>query len=547
MHSTPSVNIKQSNLLSDSVPISLAVRNLTLSLKVQHKTLIDSLSFDLYPGRTLALVGQSGSGKSLSALALMGLLPDTISVVGQVMLNGDNILTLSEKALCHIRGRKIAIIFQEPMTALNPLHTVEDQIGERILLSGLPEVKKRQQVIELLIQVGMTEPEQYLKRYPHQLSGGQRQRVMIAMALVGNPDILIADEPTTALDVTMQTQILELIKEIQLKRQMALLLISHDLSLVSQYSDDVIVLQEGRVIEQGRTDQIFKQPQHEYTRSLLNYHFGDPLQIPSDKYAQILKIRDLSVRFNSQSLGVLSYFRQHKSHLSFESLKSLSFSLQQGTALGVVGESGSGKTSLALAIARLISSSGEIWLGDDALHGLKQSALRPFRHRFQMVFQDPFASLNPRFNIESIIEEGIEAQITSASERRQAVASALRKVELPIDFMHRYPHELSGGQRQRVALARALIMQPELLILDEPTSALDRTTQRALVRLLRKLQQEEKLSYLFISHDLAVVRALCQHVLVLQDGHMIELQSTADLFANPQMEYTKRLITASLF
>ena len=326
MHSTPSVNMKQDNLPSDSIPISIAVRNLTLSLKVQQKTLVDSLSFDLYTGRTLALVGESGSGKSLSALALMGLLPEAISATGQVMLHGDDILGLSEEALCHIRGRKIAIIFQEPMTALNPLHIVEDQIGELILLSGLPEIEKRQQVIELLIQVGMTEPEQYLKRYPHQLSGGQRQRVMIAMALVGNPDILIADEPTTALDVTMQTQILELIKEIQQKRQMALLLISHDLSLVNQYSDDVIIMQEGRVIEQGGTDQIFKQPQHEYTRSLLNHHFGDPLQISLDKHTQILEVRDLSVRFDSKSLGILSYFRQHKSHQSFEALKSLSFS-----------------------------------------------------------------------------------------------------------------------------------------------------------------------------------------------------------------------------
>ncbi|WP_410211249.1 ABC transporter ATP-binding protein [Aquirhabdus sp.] len=546
MHSTPSANIKQNDLLSDSEQISLTVENLTLSLKGEQKALVDTLSFDLYPGRTLALVGESGSGKSLSALALMGLLPEAICASGQVMLNGDDILGLSETALCHIRGRKIAIIFQEPMTALNPLHTIEDQVGELMLSSGSP-IEKRRQVIELLIQVGITEPEQYLRRFPHQLSGGQRQRVMIAMALVGNPDILIADEPTTALDVTMQTQILELIHQLQQKRQMALLLISHDLSLVNQYSDDIIVMQAGRVIEQGRTDQIFKHPQHEYTRSLLNHHFGDPLHISSDKHTQILEVKDLSVQFNHNAFGMLSYLRQHKSHRSFEALKPLSFSLQQGAALGVVGESGSGKTSLALAIARLISSSGEIWLGNDALHGQNQSALRPFRHRFQMVFQDPFASLNPRLNVESIIEEGIKAQIISPSERRQAVASALQKVELPVDFMYRYPHELSGGQRQRVALARALIMQPELLILDEPTSALDRSTQRTLVRLLRKLQQQEKLSYLFISHDLAVVRALCQRVLVLQDGHMIELQSTADLFANPQTEYTKRLISASLF
>jgi microcin C transport system ATP-binding protein len=547
MHSTPSANLEQTQQGPNSVQSLLTVRNLKLSMLGQQKVLVDSLSFDLHRGRTLALVGESGSGKSLSALALMGLLPDSIRASGEVILNECNILGLSESELSDIRGRKIAIIFQEPMTALNPLHTVEEQIGELLLLSGIPSLEKNHQILELLIQVGMDRPEQYIKRYPHELSGGQRQRVMIAIALVGNPEILIADEPTTALDVMMQSQILELIHVLQQKRHMALLLISHDLKLVSQYSDDVIVMQTGRVVEQGYTAQIFKQPQHVYTQSLLDHNFGDAVDMPSDcGHASILTVKDLSVRFNQSQLGILKYLERRKSDKHFEALKPLSFSLLVGESLGIVGESGSGKTSLALAVARLISSSGEIWLEDQALHTLNQSQLRPFRCRFQMVFQDPFASLNPRLDVESIIGEGIESQIDSELDRRHAIESVLRKVELSVDFIQRYPHELSGGQRQRVALARALIMKPQLLILDEPTSALDRTTQHALVNLLRKLQQEERLSYLFISHDMAVVRALCQRVLVLQDGHMIELQSIANLFTHPQTEYTKRLIAASL-
>ena len=511
-----------------------------LSIRSAQKTLLDDLSFSVSAGETLALVGESGSGKSLTSLALLGLVPETLKVSGEVALSGKSLNGLSEKQWRSIRGSRIGMIFQEPMTALNPLHTVEKQIGERLRLSGLTRAQTRERVIALLDQVGIDQPALRLNRYPHELSGGQRQRVMIAMALSQDPDILVADEPTTALDVTLQAQILDLLKALQQSRQMALVLISHDLNLVRQYSDHVIVMQAGQVRERGATAELFANPQHAYTRDLLDQNFGESLPMNASA-PPLLELKKLRVRFPIRT-GLLNRVTSH-----VEALDPMNLTVYAGESVGIVGESGSGKTSMALAVARLLQSSGQILLDGQHLDHVPEHQLRPMRRQFQMVFQDPYGSLNPRLTLERIIGEGVESIIKDRNALRQAVEQALLKVELPADFADRYPHELSGGQRQRVALARALIMQPKLLILDEPTSALDRTTQRAMVHLLRKLQQTEGLSYLFISHDLSIVRALCQRVLVLHRGKVMELQATDALFATPRSDYTKQLIEAAIW
>jgi microcin C transport system ATP-binding protein len=541
MLSTPNADYSHENKL-------LMVKNLSIHITLSSLNIVDDLSFELHAGRTLALVGESGSGKSMTALALLGLLPAGLKASGEVVFDAQSLLPLSDNALCKIRGHQIAMIFQESQSALNPLHTVEKHLGELLRLSGLGKVEIRQRILSLLVQVGMTTPEQYLQRYPHELSGGQRQRMMIAMALIGDPDVLIADEPTTALDVILQRQLLDLLKQLQQARNMSLILISHDLNLIHQYSDDVIVLQKGNVVEQGATHAIFKQPQHEYTKLLLNDALGKalPFMVHENKTKPILELKNLSIQYPIQHDALAGLLGKlfHKTPF-LEALKPLDLILLQGESLGIVGESGSGKTSLALAVARLITSSGQIIFNGQAIDALSESALRPLRSQFQIVFQDPFASLNPRLTVEKIISEGVENSIVSKIKRRQAIVDALEKVELNDTFIDRYPHELSGGQRQRVALARALIMQPKLLVLDEPTSALDRTTQRALVALLRKLQFENQLSYLFISHDLSLVRALCQRILVLRQGQMIELQNTEQLFTQPKTEYTQQLIAAT--
>lgn len=514
-----------------------------LTIKQGEKTLVNSLSLQLLAGETLAIVGESGSGKSLTALAVLGLIPDGLTQTGHLFVAG-HADPEGAQAWRSIRGRRVAMVFQEPMTALNPLHTVEQQVGETLRLSGQSKAASRAKVLQLLAQVQLPDPERRLKQYPHELSGGQRQRVMIAMALAQDPDILIADEPTTALDVTVQGQILDLLNDLKQQRHMALLLISHDLNLVRRYSNQVMVMQRGVVVEHGSTAALFAHPQHAYTRDLLNHDFGRPCALAATP-STLLQVQQLAVRFPIKS-GWLNRISDHVTALA-----PLDFCLSVGESLGIVGESGSGKTSMALAIARLIASEGQISLNGTRLDGLSNKQLRPLRGDaktgFQMVFQDPYGSLNPRFTIEHIIAEGIHGQISRRVDRRLAVEQALMKVELPANFADRYPHELSGGQRQRVALARALIMQPRLIILDEPTSALDRTTQRAMVHLLRKLQVEEGLSYLFISHDLAVVRALCQRVLVLHHGQVMEIQATEDLFCAPKTDYTRRLIAAAQY
>lgn len=526
MHSIQDVN--------NATPL-LQVENLQISSLDQ--VLVQQLSFELSAGQTLAIVGESGSGKSISSLAILGLLPRNLKVQGRAVLDGQNLLTLSQPQLRQIRGKKIAMIFQEPMTALNPLHRVEKIIGETLLLQGWSKAKAREGVLELLKDVGIPEPEDKLRRYPHELSGGQRQRVMIAMALALDPDILIADEPTTALDVTLQAQILHLLKSLQESRQMAMILISHDLNLVRRYADQVIVMNKGRVEEQGGVQQIFNSPQSTYTQDLLNHDFGQAL--PLAQTETLLELKQVEVKFPIKQ-GLLNRIKDYVT-----AVEPLDLTMLQGQSIGVVGESGSGKSSLALAIARLIESHGQILLENQDLNQLSEKALRPLRSNFQIVFQDPFSSLNPRMTIEQIIGEGLGLKAMTNEQICSRVEEALARVELPASFKDRYPHELSGGQRQRVSLARALILEPKLLILDEPTSALDRTTQRAIVKLLRRIQQEERISYLFISHDLQVVRALCQQVLVLHHAQVMEVQETEQLFLHPKTDYTRQLIAAS--
>ena len=516
--------------------------------------LVDKLSYELRQGQTLAIVGESGSGKSIASLALLGLLPDSLTVSGEVQLaDVTGMVTLPiannktrNAALRSVRGQRIGMVFQEPMTALNPLHTVGKQIAESLHLSGVAKKQWRTQTIRLLNDVNITEPADKLNRYPHELSGGQRQRVMIAMALAQQPDILIADEPTTALDVTLQHEILELLDNLKRQHNMAMILISHDLNLVRRYSDDVIVMRQGQTIEQGQTATVFSQPKAEYTRSLIKQDFGQALSLLDDESQQqtVLEVNNLQVQFPIEK----SLFGAIKRW--FDAVKDFDMTLQKGQALGIVGESGSGKTTIALALSQLLSNqarvSGQIMVNGQDITALSKRELRNFRSQIQMVFQDPFASINPRMTVMQIVEEGLLVQGVDKKLRQQAVIDSLATVHLPAEFAQRYPHELSGGQRQRVALARALIMQPSLLILDEPTSALDSTTQVTVVNLLREIQEKLQISYVFISHDLKVVRALCQHMMVIKDGVCIESGRSEDVFNNPQHPYAQQLLQASL-
>lgn len=533
----------------------LTVSNLNIANKQQ--TLVHDLSYQLYQGETLAIVGESGSGKSISSLALLGLLPDSLSVQGKVELRGVGVLPIGQefdshnniakfdKQLKQIRGAKIAIVFQEPMTALNPLHTVGKQIAESLRLAGTPKSQVKQEIIQLLNDVNIKAPDTKLNRYPHELSGGQRQRVMIAMALAQNPDVLIADEPTTALDVSLQHEILELLNRLKQQHGMAMLLISHDLNLVRRYSDNIIVMQQGQVVEAGASNAIFTNPKSTYTQSLISQDFGDPLKVNNDiGTSPVITVNQLNIAFPQKKslLGGVSEW--------MTAVKALSFSLQKGTSLGIVGESGSGKTTIALALSRLLSNQakikGEVIVDGIDINSLSNKNLRQFRSNIQMVFQDPFASINPRFSIMQIIEEGLLIRGESKPKRQKAVLEALKTVHLPESFAYRYPHELSGGQRQRVALARALIMRPKVIILDEPTSALDSSNQVAVVQLLRDIQQQYGISYIFISHDLNVVQALCQNIMVIKAGECVEYAATEDLFRAPQHPYSKLLIETSV-
>jgi len=533
--------------------LMLTVDRLTITTTTGVQ-LVDALSYQLRQGQTLAIVGESGSGKSIASLALLGLLPDSLTITGEVQLAGTagmSILPIANDkarnaALRSIRGQRIGMVFQEPMTALNPLHTVAKQIAESLRLVGVAKKQWRETSIALLNDVNIADPADKLNRYPHELSGGQRQRVMIAMALAQQPDILIADEPTTALDVTLQHEILALLDDLKRKHNMAMILISHDLNLVRRYSDEVIVMRQGQTIEQGQTSAVFDQPKADYTRTLIKQDFGQALTIKddnADKQSSVLEVKRLNVQFPIEK-GLFGGTKRW-----FDAVENVDMTLQKSQALGIVGESGSGKTTIALALSQLLSNqarvNGQIVVNGQDISALSKKALRNFRSQIQMVFQDPFASINPRMTVMQIVEEGLLVQGVDKVARQQAVLDSLATVHLPLVFAQRYPHELSGGQRQRVALARALIMKPSLLILDEPTSALDSTTQVTVVSLLREIQERLEISYVFISHDLKVVRALCQHIMVLKQGTCVESGRTEDLFNHPQHTYTQQLLKAS--
>ena len=525
----------------------LEVKNLSVAFSQGGKTTlaVDRVSFTLEKGETLALVGESGSGKSVTANSILKLLayPAASHPSGQILFKGENLLDADEADLRRVRGRDITMIFQEPMTSLNPLHTVEKQIGEILdLHQGMRGDKARTRIIDLLKKVGIRDPETRLADYPHQLSGGQRQRVMIAMALANNPDLLIADEPTTALDVTVQAQILKLLKDLQQEFGMALLLITHDLGIVRHMADDVVVMQKGKVVEHGSAKKLFASPQHAYTKMLLAAEpKGNPPTV--DPNAETLVTTDnLKVWFPIKR----GFFRNTTGHI--KAVDGLSCEVKAGQTLGIVGESGSGKTTLGLAILRLISSQGPITYRGKRIDGLNNKAMRPLRRDMQVVFQDPFGSLSPRLSVLQIVEEGLMIQNPnmSAADRRARVATSLSETGLDPDTMDRYPHEFSGGQRQRIAIARALALEPKFIMLDEPTSALDMSVQAQVVDLLRKLQEKHNLGYLFISHDLKVVRALANEVIVMRNGVVVERGPSQQIFANPQHDYTKALLSASL-
>jgi microcin C transport system ATP-binding protein len=518
----------------------LTVRDLTVVFG-QDKAAVDTVSFDVHAGETVALVGESGSGKSVTALSTVDLLPDTARISGSVLFRGAEMVGVDKATLRQVRGNDISFIFQEPMTSLNPLHTIEKQIGESLMLhQTLTGKAVRTRIVELLDKVGIREAENRLGDYPHLLSGGQRQRIMIAMALANKPDLLIADEPTTALDVTIQAQILTLLAEIQKSEGMGLLFITHDLGIVRAIADRVCVMQEGRIVEAGTTSDIFNNPQHAYTKNLLAAEpSGAPEPVPAGA-PEIVSTRDLRIWFPIKR-GLM---RRTVAHI--KAVNAASFSVRAGETLGIVGESGSGKTTLALAIMRLISSVGPInFLGRD-LQGLRNRQLRPLRRDMQMVFQDPYGSLSPRMTVEQIVAEGLGVHgLEPGQDQRHLVETILREVGLDPTLLNRYPHEFSGGQRQRIAIARAMILRPKLLVLDEPTSALDMTVQVQIVDLLRDLQKRHGLAYLFISHDLRVVRAVSHKVLVMRHGDILESGVGAEVFDNPRTDYTKALMAAA--
>ncbi len=505
---------------------------------------VKGVSFDITKGETTALVGESGSGKTVSALSILKLLPYPACThpSGEIRFQGIDLLQASEPVMRDIRGEKISIIFQEPMTSLNPLHSIEKQVGEIMKLhQGLDDAQARARVLELLRKVGLDNPERRLNAYPHQLSGGQRQRVMIAMALANEPDLLIADEPTTALDVTIQAQILELLKVLQRELGMAMLLITHDLGVVRKMADRVYVMNAGKVVEHGKTAEVFERPQHPYTRHLMSAEpKGRPPQ-SSPNAPVVLETENLKVWFPIKR-GLL---RRTVDHV--KAVDGLSLRLRAGETLGVVGESGSGKTTLGLALLRLVSSKGPIAYVGKRIDGLGSREMRPLRKEMQVVFQDPFGSLSPRLSVSQIIEEGLLIQSPGMSyeERRARVAGALQEVGLDPDGKDRYPHEFSGGQRQRIAIARAMVLEPKFVLLDEPTSALDMSVQAQIVDLLRDLQRRHGLAYLFISHDLKVVRALSNYVVVLRHGKVVEEGPSERIFKAPQDAYTKALLAAA--
>ena len=524
----------------------LSIRDLSIAFGhgAREVLAVDRVSFDIRKGETLALVGESGSGKSITALSVMKLLPYPAAhhPSGSIKFQGRELLTMKENEIRDVRGNDIAIIFQEPMTSLNPLHTIEKQIREILMLhQGLTGQAARGRIIELLGQVGIPDPAGRLASYPHQLSGGLRQRVMIALALANEPDLLIADEPTTALDVTVQAQILKLLKDTQTSLGMSMLFITHDLGIVRKLADRVCVMQRGKIVEQGEVERVFTAPEHPYTQALLAAEPKPDPAPPCPGAPVVVETKDLKVWFPIKR-GVL---RKVVGHI--KAVDGVSIELRKGETLGVVGESGSGKTTLGLAILRLISSTGPIVFMGNEINGLKFKQMRPFRHNMQIVFQDPYGSLSPRMSVSDIIEEGLWVHHPglSRAEREKRVVDALTDVGLDPETRYRYPHEFSGGQRQRIAVARALVLEPTFIVLDEPTSALDMLIQSQMVDLLRDLQKRHDLTYMFISHDLRVVAAMASRLLVMRHGKMVEEGAAAELFRTPKTEYTRALFAAA--
>lgn len=523
-------------------------RNIAVTFKVEHGTVeaVKDISFQLYRGETIAIVGESGSGKSVTARTIMGLLTKRASVskTATVRFNGDDILKFSSRQRRALRGNRISMIFQEPMSSLNPIYTIGSQIVEAIRVhSKLSRKQAEARALDLLRQVQIPEPEARLKQYPHQLSGGQRQRVMIAMALSNDPDVLIADEPTTALDVTVQAQILNLIRDLQKKRGMAVVLITHDLTIVKQFSDYVYVMQHGEMREHNTTERLFAAPNHPYTRKLLaSEPHGTAKPLPENS-GVLLTANGVRVSFMMRYGGL---FKPELKELV--AVDDLGLTLKRHETLGIVGESGSGKTTFGQSLLRLNEPvAGEVIFDGERVDGRSRSQMRPLRSRMQVVFQDPFASLNPRMTIGQIIEEGlvINGLGKTKAERLERVRDALEAAGMPGNILSRFPHEFSGGQRQRIAIARAVALEPEFILLDEPTSALDLSVQAQIIDLLRKLQDERGLSYLFISHDLKVVRALCHRVIVMQRGRIVEEGPVEEVLNRPKTEYTQRLVRAA--
>ncbi len=529
-----------------SEELCLSVRDLSIAFRSggRDNLAVDRISFDIVKGECLALVGESGSGKSATALSILRLLPYPTAhhPSGSIHFQGRDLLKLSEREMRQVRGDNITIVFQEPMTSLNPLHTIEKQIGEILLLHrGLTGKPARERTLEVLSQVGIPDPQTRLKAYPHQLSGGQRQRVMIAMALANEPDLLIADEPTTALDVTVQAQIIALLKDIQSRLHMSLLFITHDLGIVRKVAQRVCVMKDGQIVERGDVARVFNSPEHPYTRALMAAEPRPDPAPPQPDAPILLKTEHLKVWFPI-TRGLM---RKTVGHV--KACDGLTIELRKGETLGVVGESGSGKSTLGRAILRLISSEGPIAFMGSNLQGLTFKEMRPHRRDMQIVFQDPYGSLSPRMSIADIIKEGLKVHQPDMTNRQrdERVIQALRDVGLDPEMRFRFPHEFSGGQRQRIAVARALVLEPSFIVLDEPTSALDMVIQAQMVDLLRDLQKRHNLTYLFISHDLRVVAALASRLLVMRHGLVVEAGEAAELFRNPKTDYTRALFAAA--
>lgn len=526
----------------------LKIEDVVVDFKTVHGTVhaVRGISYEVARGETLAVVGESGSGKSVTARAIMSMLAENarVGADSKVWFDGEDISNFSELQMQKIRGNKISMIFQEPLTSLNPIYRVGDQVAEIIQVHRpMPKKEAKKEVLRLFKEVQLPNPEARLGQYPHEMSGGQRQRVMIAMALANKPDLLIADEPTTALDVTVQAEILSLLKSLQKSHNMAVILITHDLTVVEKTSDNVVVMRYGEVVERGKTEEVFANPQHPYTKHLLaSEPKGHPGELPADA-KPLMVAKDMRVSFRLAEGGLLS-----RKYTDLIAVNDISATVCRGETLGVVGESGSGKTTLGMAMIRLLEpNGGQVSFDGARIDGLSRKELRPFRTRIQVVFQDPFSSLNPRMIVRQILEEGlfVNGIGRNAAEREELVGQALEEVQMPRDAMQRFPHEFSGGQRQRLAIARALVLKPEFILLDEPTSALDLSIQAQIIDLLRDLREKHDLSYMFISHDLKVVKALCHNVIVMQHGNVVEMGPTDQVLQTPKTEYTQRLVDAA--